>query len=394
MRELCEALGHPEGAFRGLHVVGTNGKTSVTLICAALLERGGLRTGACVSPHLHRWAERTRVGGEVIWPEAFADAVGEVASAVERLEADWEEGERVTQFEAAIAASFVAFRNAGVGVAVVEAGLGGRLDATNVLSSSAAALTSVALDHTDWLGETTAEIAAEKLAVLEPGTALVIGRLQPEIEALAESRARELGCELRRARTLDPALVPPGMAPYLARDAAVAVELAARVAERPADAEVAAVLADPPTRGRAELIAGRPPLLADAAHNEEGARALAEALESGVPRPRIGCVSILADKDAAAFALALAPALDLVVCTAAEPGPAMGRPGAGPLEPRALARDFEQAGIAAEVVPDPAAALARALELADSARGLAICAGSNYLLRYAWTVRRDPSCSR
>ena len=396
MQALCAELDHPERAFRSLHVVGTNGKTSVTLMCAALLAAEGMRTGACVSPHLWRWAERTRIDGAELEPAAFAAAVEQVGAGVQRVEAaDADGSARITQFEAAIAASFVAFRDAGVEVAVIEAGLGGRLDATNVIASSATALTSVALDHTDWLGETVAEIATEKLAVLEPGTPLIAGRLDAALDAQAAAHAARLGSPYRRAGEPDPAAVPDSLPPYLRRDAMVAIELAATVtAGAPRAARCRAALAALPLPGRAELIAGEPPLIADAAHNAEGAAALAEALAMVSAEPRIACVSVLADKDASAIAAALAPAIEHVVCTAAAPGAAMGRPGAEALEPAELARHFEAAGVSTELVGEPRTAIIRALTLAAERRGVAVCAGSNYLLRYAWTVRQDQNYSR
>ena len=143
---------------------------------AALLEASGRTTGAYLSPHSERWAERVRIRGAEIDADAFERAVGAVAAVVPGVEEGFQEGERVTQFEAATAAAFVALRDAGVEVGVIEAGLGGRLDATNVLDSRVTVLTSIGLDHTQWLGETELEIAAEKLAVLRPGTTLVLGR--------------------------------------------------------------------------------------------------------------------------------------------------------------------------------------------------------------------------
>ncbi len=399
MRALCAVLGNPERAFRSLHVVGTNGKTSVTLITAALLGAAGVRAGACVSPHTFRWRERTRVAGTELGENAFAAATGEVAAAIDRLRGGVPAGEPgsaadpPSQFEAAIAISFVAFRAAGVEVAVIEAGLGGRLDATNVIASEATALTSVALDHTEWLGSTTAEIATEKLAVLEPGTVLVVGRLEPEIEAAARQWAEQLGSRFVVAPEAAADHVPDRYGPYLRRNAGVARELVAVVAEQPAAAVSRAALEHLALGGRLEMIPGDPPLLVDVAHNEEGAIALAEALEP-LARPRLLCVSVLADKDAAAIAAALAPQIDVAVCTAADPGPAMGRPGARALEPSLLAGHFTAAGLESEVVPEPAAALQRALTIAGLRGGVAICAGSNYLLRYVWTAKRGQSSSR
>ncbi len=196
---LLAALGDPQLQFESIHVVGTNGKSSVTQMTSALLEASGRATGAYLSPHSERWAERVRIGGAEIDADAFERAVGAVADVVPEVEVGFQEDERVTQFEAATAAAFVALSNAGVEVGVIEAGLGGRLDATNVLDSRVTVLTSIGLDHTQWLGETELEIADEKLAVLRPGTTLVTGDLAPEIAEHAEAVAAERGCTVIRA---------------------------------------------------------------------------------------------------------------------------------------------------------------------------------------------------
>jgi dihydrofolate synthase / folylpolyglutamate synthase len=400
MRALCDELGRPQDRYRTLHVVGTNGKSSVATMAAALLDDSGLRSGACISPHVWRWSERTRIGGREIEPGPFAAAVERVAAGIEAVErrlgtADDGTAERITQFEAAIAVSFVAFEEAGVDVAVVEAGLGGRLDATNVIASTATALTSVGLDHVEWLGETEVEIAIEKLAVLRTGTTLVVGALEPEIAALAERTAAERDARLVVAPALPDAELPDGMAPYLRRNAAVAAALAGTITGPMPHDRIAAAVRSAQLRGRAERIDGDPPVVADAAHNEAGARALAEALPAlAAGRPVFGCLSVLADKDAAAIARALAPHLNRAVCTAADPGPAMGRPGAKAFAAGALAELVAGAGVAIETVADPATAVARTLRLARDHGGVALFAGSHYLLRYLWNGRNAPNYSR
>lgn len=400
MEALCDELGRPQDSYRTVHVVGTNGKSSVTVMAAALLEARGLRSGACVSPHVHRWAERTRIGTTEVEAVAFEAAVGRVGVAIEAVQARGGGGERVTQFEAAVAASFVAFAEAGVEVAVIEAGLGGRLDATNVIDSTATALTSVGLDHVEWLGESLAEIAGEKLAVLRDGSTLVVGALDSEIGELARRTAAK-----RSARLIDAAddapvsdHVHPGenlAVPYLAKDAAVAIALAETITG-PIDARHAGeTLAQVRLPGRAEVIAGDPPLIVDAAHNEQGARALAEALPAlAAGRPVHGCLSMLADKDARGVTAALAPALSSLLATAAEPGPAMGRPGAVAADPALLAVLATELGLPATVISDPDRAVAACLRRALDDGGVALCAGSHYLLRHAWTARHDPNCSR
>ena len=176
MRALLAELGEPQGAYPAIHVVGTNGKSTATRRAAAFLTREGLRVGAYTSPHVSGWSERIQVDGQ----EADFEAVLErVRPAAERVGA--------TQFETLTAAALAEFAEAKVDGAVVEAGLGGRLDATNVLSAKVVALTNVSLDHTDVLGETREEIAREKLAVVPAGGTVALGELE------WEPLARELG---------------------------------------------------------------------------------------------------------------------------------------------------------------------------------------------------------
>ena len=196
MHRLCSLLGMPQHRFASIHVVGTNGKTSVTRMTAALLEAAGVRTGAYTSPHIRDWRERIEIGGEPISEEALHRALEraeESAAVADR--AAGEEGP-VTQYELLTAAAFVAFAEARVEVAVIEAGLGGRLDATNVIPSKLTVLTSVGLDHTEWLGETLEEIAAEKLAVLRDHSTLLTGALPPEAQPVAEREAERRHAKL------------------------------------------------------------------------------------------------------------------------------------------------------------------------------------------------------
>jgi dihydrofolate synthase/folylpolyglutamate synthase len=173
MRRLLAELGDPQERFPAIHVVGTNGKSTTIRLVEALLLDAGLRAGAYLSPHVRRWGERIRIAGEEV---DFEAAVAAIRPPAEALEA--------TQFEALTAAALHAFAAAEVDVAVVEAGLGGRHDATNVLRTRAVVLTSVALDHMEQLGATREEIAAEKLAVVQEGCAVVLG--EPEWRELAE----------------------------------------------------------------------------------------------------------------------------------------------------------------------------------------------------------------
>ena len=312
MWKLTTALGLPQHRFASVHVVGTNGKSSVTRMVAALLEAHGVTAGACLSPHTARWTERTLIRGEEITPGAWAEAVAQVATAAEGVNRTLEEGEVVTEFEAATAATFVALARSRVKAAAIEAGLGGRLDATNTIPSRVTVLTSVGLDHTEWLGETELEIAAEKLAVLKDQSTLVLGRVSGEIRALAERTAGERGARLVIAPE-DPGpeiqLGAPGQ--FQRRNFAVAVAaVEAFLGEGVNPERTREVAAGILVPGRLEPIGADPPTFVDAAHNPDGAAALAEALPGiAAGRPVVGCLAMLADKDAPAMIAALAPAL-------------------------------------------------------------------------------------
>ena len=325
----------------------------------------------------------------------------------------------MTQFEAATATAFVALASAGVEFGVIEAGLGGRLDATNVLPSRATALTSVGLEHTEWLGETEEEIAAEKLAVLRDHSTLVLGRVGDGVRELAERAAAERSARLIVAGDADPEfrLAVPGA--YQRRNFAVAAaaaeavigEARPRPGARPSPRGSSC-------RGGCELLTGDPPLILDAAHNPDGARALAEALpEAAGEAPVVACLAILADKDAAGVLAALAPRLELAVCTElpAERLARAGRPGARSLEAARLAelRRGGRDGADGGGRPSRRRRCGAPLAAASERGGVTLVTGSHYLLGYAagagsdrtvkprrargemrWTARRAQSCSR
>jgi dihydrofolate synthase/folylpolyglutamate synthase len=387
IRRLVSVLGMPQHRFVSIHVVGTNGKSSVAEITAALLEAHGTSAGAYLSPHDERWSERVRVRGAEIEPAAFGAAVERVAQAVETVNRTLDDGESVTQFEADTAAAFVALAAAGVRVGVIEAGLGGRLDATNVLPSRVTVLTSIGLEHTEWLGDTETEIATEKLAVLRDHTRLVLGPVSGEVERLAREIAAERHSEIVTVRDLSPAVELASPAPYLRRNFAVALAAAEGVLGELDPARVAGVAADLDLHGRMEVIGDDPPLILDAAHNPAGAAALAEALPRVAGgRPVVACLAVLADKDAEGVVAALAPALAGLVATEipAERLASVGRPGARALTASDLAAAAVEAGVGqVEGVAEPAEAIDRARALARAAGGVALVTGSHYLLRYA-----------
>jgi dihydrofolate synthase / folylpolyglutamate synthase len=304
MRALLTALGDPQRGLRAVHVVGTNGKSTATRTVEALLGTQGLRVGAYLSPHVRGWSERIRIAGE----EAdFEAAIARVRPDAERLNA--------TQFEVLTAAALRAFADAGVNAAAVEAGLGGRHDATNVIDAPVVLLTNVGLDHTDVLGTTRDAIAREKLAVVSPGATAVLP--DEEFAALVPEARVLLGG---------------------AREAAQAL------LGRPVTAEVDVALP-----GRLERLG--PDEIWDGAHNPD-------ALDWLLPRLPPGrytvVASILRDKDAPAMVERLTRVAKRLIATSSD------NPRALPAEELAtLARGRIES---VEAVADPAAALARARE--------------------------------
>src|SRR4051812_44898657 len=200
MHKLMTVLGMPQRRFASIHVVGSNGKSSTTRMVAAILERHGVATGTYTSPHLRSFAERIEVRGRPLADVEFAAAVERVARAARLVDRTLDEDDRVTQFEALTAAAYTELARRGVEVAVIEAGLGGRYDATNVIPSKVQVLTGVGLEHTRWLGPTIADIADEKLAVVRDHATLVIGPdLDPEAETVALRVAAERNARLVRS---------------------------------------------------------------------------------------------------------------------------------------------------------------------------------------------------
>jgi dihydrofolate synthase/folylpolyglutamate synthase len=386
MRRLTTALGAPQESFDSIHVVGTNGKSSTTRMIAALLERHGLRSGTYTSPHLVSYRERVRVAERDADEPAFAAAVARAARAAELVDRTLAPGDHVTQFEALTAAAYSELARQEVEVAVIEAGLGGRFDATNVIPSSVAVLTNVSLEHTRWLGPTISDIAREKLAVVRPGTTLVLGPdLHPEAERAAEEVAAALGVYLRRV--VDGEAAAPGLAAprFQRRNFAVAREAAEAYLRtirgrgaRLDEAAVRAAASAAQVPGRFELVDDRPPTILDGAHNPDGMRVLVESVAEWIRRPGaeggdaiMAVVSILEDKDAAGMLRILLPLCDQVVFTASSNARAL-----PPATLESLARQL--GGPPTRVEPDPRRALAVARELAGGRT--VVVTGSIYLV--------------
>jgi len=383
MHKLMTALDSPQRRFESVHVVGSNGKSSTVRMIAAILERHGIRTGAYTSPHLRSFAERIEVDGRPVSGDEFAAAVTKVAHAVEMVNRHLDADDQVTQFEALTAAAYWELARRGVEVAVIEAGLGGRYDATNVIPSKVQVLTNVGLEHTRWLGPTISDIAEEKLAVVPDGGCLVTGELHPDAEAVAQRVVRERGARLVRAPAA-PAEHLRALGSFQRRNFALARaageaflgELEERAVERAA--------AEVEIPGRLQAVGQDPLVLYDGAHNPAGAEALAAALPEVVgDRPLVGVIGVLDDKDAAGMLRALLPRCSRVVFTRSR--------NPRSLSPGTLASlAAKLGGPPSEAAPDPAAAVARARELAGPG-GAVIATGSIYLIA---DLVRDPAIAR
>ena len=374
MRRLMTALGSPERAFRSIHVVGTNGKSSTTRMIAAILAHHGLRTGAYLSPHLVSFGERIRIDDRDLPPDLFGAAVGRAAHAAAIVDRSLGEDDRVTQFEALTAAAYSELARQRVEVAVIEAGLGGRFDATNVIPSEVQVLTSVGLEHTRWLGPTLTDIAGEKLDVVAPGATLVLGAgLAPEALEVAERVCAQRGARIVQAG-VDPGVQVGAAGAFQRRNFALARTAAEGFLGSLDAAAVAAAAGEVRVPGRLQQIGSDPLTLIDGAHNPDGMRALAESLPELVAGHDrlVAVVSVLDDKDAAGMLAALLPACSALVVTSSQ------NPRA--LPPPTLASLTRQLhGPPTEIVGDPQRALARARELAGPG-GVVIAAGSLYLI--------------
>jgi dihydrofolate synthase/folylpolyglutamate synthase len=415
MHRLMTVLGLPQRRFASIHVVGSNGKSSTARFCAAILERHGLRTGSYTSPHLRSFRERIEVGEEPVSEADFAAAVTRAADAAQLANRTAAPEDHVTQFEALTAAAYHELARGGVEVAVIEAGLGGRFDATNVIPSKVQVVTSVSLEHTRWLGPTLSDIAREKLAVVHDYGTLVVGPLDAEPRAVAEQVAVERHARLVEAggpeavpAQRDAARAPTDAAAARTDAAAARTDAAAGAAELPLGARgrfqrgnfalaaaaaeaflgralepgaLRSAAAETVVPGRLEVVGHAPLTLHDGAHNPSGARALAASLADvmGERRPRVAVIGVLEDKDAAGMLERLLPHFDRVVFTR----PANPRA----LSPATLVTLAEKlAGPPAETVPEPRAAVTRARELAGP-DGAVLATGSIYLI--ADLVRED-----
>ncbi len=395
MVELLEMMGHPESGYPIVHVAGTNGKTSTSRLITVILAAHGLNTGTFTSPHLERIEERIGVNGRMATPEEFAQAVTDVAGFADLYEQ--KAGESASYFELTAAMAFAWFSENSVDAAVVEVGLGGRLDATNAADGEVAVVTGIDFDHTEVLGTSIEQIAAEKLGIVKPGAMLVTGSMPEGAIRIARTTTSDLGAthyEFDRDFRIEGSdrgvggwlvsingtrgdyedVFLPLRGRHQIANLAVAVAASEALLGGPLDEDAlrsgAATVTSP---GRLEVVAASPLVLIDGAHNPQGVRALASSLaEEFAHQTWVLVMAAMKDKDLMQMAPPLKGAVRMAIATETSSNRSQ----------RAddLAATLSVAlEVPVESVPDPQAALARARALAGP-DGAVLVTGSIYLV--------------
>lgn len=393
-----ELLGEPQHSFRSIHLTGTNGKTSTSRMIETLLRALDLRTGRFTSPHLERMSERISIDGEPLDDEAFVRAFNDVAPYTHLVDA--EQDHPLSFFETIVAMAYAAFADAPVDVAVVEVGMGGSWDATNVIDADVAVVLPVAVDHAKYLGEDAVTIAAEKAGIIKAGSVAVLAEQTPEVAAVLLERAAEAGATIARegiefgvvSRTpavggqvvslqglrarYDDVFLPLYGA-HQAQNAAVALAAVEAFAGTGVldDEVVRAAFAEVTSPGRLEIIRRSPTVLLDAAHNPHGAEAVVAALEDSFSfSPLVGVLGVMEDKDHEGLLAVFEPHLAHVVCTQNSTPRSMSAAALG----RAAAEIFGEDRVS--VVPDLADAIDRAATLAEAGEAIDVSIGAGAML--------------
>ncbi|MBI4313950.1 MAG: bifunctional folylpolyglutamate synthase/dihydrofolate synthase [Candidatus Omnitrophica bacterium] len=393
MEELLSRIGSPQAAWRSIHVAGTKGKGSTCALTAGILKAAGFRVGLYSSPHLIDLRERIQINGQWVSESEFIEAIEVVRAAESALTT------RPTYFEMFTAAAFWLFARHRIDVAVVEVGLGGRLDATNVLSPEISAITPVSFDHMQVLGSTLSQIAQEKAGIIKQNTPVVVApqprEVRDQIERVAKERSSPLRFVEDQVQWKILSQSPDGQKiqfkiskkdmevflPLLGEHQAVNLATALAILERfsishaakgpRAIREGARSVVWP---GRFQIAGRNPWMVLDGAHNAASARALAQTLRSVFPRARIHCVvGIAADKDVGGFAQALRTVSERVIATRA--------PTPRALDAAELGESLKQWFPGVEIEPDPARAVERAKQSAGPEDCVAIT-GSLYLVGF------------
>jgi dihydrofolate synthase/folylpolyglutamate synthase len=368
---LLDALDNPERAFPSVQIAGTNGKGSTAVMLDSICRAADIRCGLYTSPHLVSITERIRVSGEAITQDEFAACATTVREVSEQLLRDKQIDALPTFFEQLTAIALLAFRNAGIELAILETGLGGRLDSTTAANAHLVAITQIAMDHEEYLGHTLESIASEKAAIIRPGAQAVIGKQQPEAMAVLLARCKESGVVPILADERGYENVRLGLrGRHQIENAAVAIRLA-ELLHIPESAIVSG-LENVQHSGRLELIAHKPAFLLDGAHNPAGCRSLLAYLDEFAPHPLTLVFGAMRDKQIDPIGEILFPAADVLILTPVD------NPRSASMEVlRATARRFARG----TVIETRSSAEALLAAIASTPPGGLICiAGSLYLI--------------
>jgi dihydrofolate synthase/folylpolyglutamate synthase len=395
MVALLDALGNPQDRYPTLHVGGTSGKGSTATMASAALHAAGKKTGLHVKPHLSSVTERARINGAAISEDRFGEILGEIMGPIERV---GNEHGRASYYETLLALAFVYFAQENVDVAVIEVGVGGKLDGTNVLHPLVSVITNVALDHTDILGDTTAEIAADKVGIAKPGIPLVSDVDDPAARAVIEAGCAAVGAPFVSVRdtvsvvarsgepygqsfsvttheaTYDLAL--PVLGSFQQRNAATAIRALEFLPAglRPSISSIESGLARLVIPGRMEFFPSHPAVIFDIAHNPDKAAHLAAALRETFPRRRFAVVmAVGGSKDAAHV---IEPFIELPCTFTFTSFETDGRSSIKPQRLASIARDL---GVWGRAITDPVEAFSVARRNAD-AEDIVVVTGSTFVV--------------
>ena len=363
MRALLRPLRNPHRAYPSIIVAGTNGKGSTCAALTSILGEAGYRTGLYTSPHLVDIRERWTIGGQAIDPNLLDECIDILHAAAKRVDI------APTYFEALTLIAFIAFERAKCDVVVLEVGMGGRLDATNVVRPIAALITPIGLDHTEYLGNTIRKISAEKAGIIHRGAIALTSNSDPDVVDVLRRRAAKFGKRLHVVRTEHSS---PLAGDFQRMNAALAAEAAVALKKRLpkiTDDAIERGIARTRWRGRLErmTVRGREVWI-DGCHNAHAARVIAPFIERSIAKPRTLVFGIMSDKNFREVAAILFPLFERIITT--EPYPPRSEPA------ESLAGIAAEMGISAESVAHPPAAIERALA---SGRGPVVIAGSLYL---------------
>jgi dihydrofolate synthase/folylpolyglutamate synthase len=336
MRKLLRVLGDPQDGFRSVHVAGTNGKGSVSAMCASIFQEAGYRTGLFTSPHLVDFEERIQVDGERIGPNEVASICEEIREIIDSER--FPEGRQMTFFEVTTAMAFIHFVRRNVKISVIEVGMGGRLDATNVITPDCTVITRIGLEHVQYLGDTIAKIAYEKAGILKEGVTVIMAEQTEEglrvIDAVARDRGSPLlmvgrdveyrlkGCGLDgvelHLHSINRDVTLPLLGSYQAENAAMACECALEVRNRGLEvkeSDIAIGLSKVHWPGRLEVVARDPVMIIDVTHNPDGANAVAKELRGMKKAGLVMVLGVLSDKDLRGICREFGPLANKAVAT-------------------------------------------------------------------------------